>query len=58
MPPTLTMTTDHDAEERKMIYEVTRPLERPPSHPGALLADIIPATGKTKAEIAALLGIS
>ena len=29
-----------------------------PSHPGALLADIIPATGKPKAEIARLLGIS
>ncbi len=31
---------------------------RCPSHPGALLAEIIPATGKTKSEIAALLGIS
>jgi addiction module HigA family antidote len=29
-----------------------------PSHPGALLDDIIPATGKTKTEIAKLLGIS
>jgi antitoxin HigA-1 len=29
-----------------------------PSHPGALLDDIIPATGKSKAEIARLLGIS
>jgi addiction module HigA family antidote len=30
-----------------------------PSHPGALLRDIvIPATGKTKVEIARLLGIS
>lgn len=35
-----------------------RPLQRAPSHPGALLDDIIPATGKTKAEIARLLGIS
>lgn len=31
---------------------------RCPVHPGALLADIIPATGKTKVEIAALMGIS
>jgi addiction module HigA family antidote len=29
-----------------------------PSHPGALIEDIIPATGKTKTEIALLLGIS
>jgi addiction module HigA family antidote len=34
------------------------PMERCPSHPGALLDDIIPATGKTKVEIANLLGIS
>lgn len=39
-------------------YEPTRPLERCPSHPGALLQDIIPSTGKTKVEIANLLGIS
>ena len=31
---------------------------RCPTHPGALLRDVIPATGKSKAEIAALLGIS
>jgi antitoxin HigA-1 len=31
---------------------------RCPSHPGALLSDIIPAVGKTKVEIASLLGIS
>ncbi|PRA79591.1 addiction module antidote protein, HigA family [Ochrobactrum sp. MYb29] len=29
-----------------------------PSHPGELLEDIISATGKTKSEIAELLGIS
>lgn len=34
------------------------PMARCPSHPGALLEDIIPATGKTKVEIASLLGIS
>ena len=31
---------------------------RCPSHPGELLSEVIPATGKTKTEIAALLGIS
>ncbi|WP_027142099.1 HigA family addiction module antitoxin [Mesorhizobium sp. WSM3626] len=41
-----------------ITYEVTRPLKRAPSHPGAVLADIIPATGKSKADIARLLGIS
>lgn len=41
-----------------IIHEVTRPIERAPSHPGALLGDIIPATGKSKADIARLLGIS
>jgi len=40
------------------MYEVKRPLQRCPSHPGAVLDDIIPATGKSKAEIARLLGIS
>jgi addiction module HigA family antidote len=32
--------------------------QRCPSHPGALLGDILPATGRTKSEIASLLGIS
>lgn len=41
-----------------MTQESPRPRERCPSHPGALLADILPATGKSKAEIASLLGIS
>jgi addiction module HigA family antidote len=40
------------------LYKPARPMERCPSHPGALLDDIIPATGKSKAEIARLLGIS
>lgn len=39
-------------------HDVKRPLARCPSHPGALLGDIIPATGRTKVEIAQLLGIS
>lgn len=41
-----------------MAYDVVRPLKRCPSHPGALLNDIIPETGKGKSEIADLLGIS
>ncbi|RDJ20818.1 addiction module antidote protein, HigA family [Bosea caraganae] len=40
-------------------YSATRLKDRCPTHPGALLReDIIPATGKPKAEIARLLGIS
>lgn len=41
-----------------MDYEVERPLQRCPSHPGALLNDLIPDTGRTKVEIANMLGIS
>ncbi|PRD51063.1 HigA family addiction module antitoxin [Phyllobacterium myrsinacearum] len=40
------------------MTKMTSSPDRCPSHPGALLDDIIPATGKTKAEIAQLLGIS
>ena len=39
-------------------YAAARNLNRCPSHPGALLREVIPATGKSKAEIATLLGIS
>jgi antitoxin HigA-1 len=39
-------------------YKAVRDPGRCPSHPGVLIADIIPDTGKTKAEIARLLGIS
>lgn len=40
-------------------YKAKRNLDRCPTHPGELLRDeIIPATGKTKTGIAALLGIS
>jgi addiction module HigA family antidote len=40
-------------------YEAKRNSNRCPSHPGAILReDMLPATGKTKAEIARLLGIS
>ena len=38
--------------------EITRPADRCPSHPGAVLDDILPAMGKSKAEIARLLSIS
>ena len=39
-------------------YAAKRDPKRCPTHPGALLREVIPATGKRKAEIAALLGIS
>lgn len=41
-----------------IVCEPKRPTERCPSHAGALLEDIIPATGKSKVGIANLLGIS
>jgi antitoxin HigA-1 len=42
-----------------MVYAAKRSKNRCPTHPGALLRDeIIPATGRTKSEIAGLLGIS
>ena len=39
-------------------YKAIRDPNRCPSHPGALLADILPDTGRTKVEIAQLAGIS
>ena len=40
-------------------YAAKRDQTRAPTHPGFLLSDtVIPATGKSKTEIAALLGIS
>lgn len=42
-----------------MVHVVKRHPGRCPTHPGALLLeDMIPATGRSKAEIAQLLGIS
>jgi antitoxin HigA-1 len=42
-----------------MIYSARRSKTRCPAPPGALLRDeMIPATGRTKADIAGLLGIS
>jgi addiction module HigA family antidote len=41
------------------VIAAKRVASRPPTHPGFLLADtVIPATGKSKTEIARLLGIS
>lgn len=39
-------------------HKAIRNPDRQPAHPGALLADILPATGRTKTEIARMLGIS
>jgi addiction module HigA family antidote len=39
-------------------YAAKRNPDRCPTHPGELLREVVPATGKTKTEIAALLGIS
>jgi addiction module HigA family antidote len=39
-------------------HQAKRNPNRCPSHPGAVLTDILPATGRTKSEIAGLLGIS
>src|SRR5262249_2402326 len=42
-----------------MVHVAKRNANRCPTHPGALLReDVIPATGRTKTEIAHLLGIS
>jgi addiction module HigA family antidote len=42
-----------------MVYAAKRDPNRCPTHPGALLRDeMIPATGRRKAEIARLIGIS
>jgi len=39
-------------------YAAIQDPNRCPAHPGELLREVIPATGKSKAEIARLLGIS
>jgi addiction module HigA family antidote len=39
-------------------YAAKRDPKHCPTHPGALLHEVIPATGRSKAEIATLLGIS
>ena len=42
-----------------MVHTAKRNPDRCPTHPGALLReDVIPATGRTRVEIAHLLGIS
>ena len=39
-------------------FPAKRDRNRCPTHPGELLREVIPATGRTKAEIAVMLGIS
>jgi antitoxin HigA-1 len=39
-------------------FRAVRNMNRCPTHPGALLSEIVPATGKSKVELANLLGIS
>jgi addiction module HigA family antidote len=53
-------TSSNTTEETVMTeYRATRSPDRCPAHPGQLLREVvIPATGRTKTEIAALLGIS
>jgi addiction module HigA family antidote len=51
-------TSSNIIEDDMADYAAERNPNRCPTHPGALLSDVIPATGKSKAEIAALLGIS
>src|SRR5476651_721018 len=52
-------TSNNTIEGANMVYAAKRGKNRCPTHPGALLRDdIIPATGRTKAEIAGLLAIS
>jgi len=51
--------SNNTTEGASVIYAAARGKKRCPTPPGALLRDdIIPATGRTKAEIAGLLGIS
>jgi addiction module HigA family antidote len=42
-----------------MLHKAIRSADRAPTHPGVILReDVIPAVGKSKSEIAELLGIS
>jgi len=47
-----------NAHDEMKEYAARHSPDRCPSHPGALLTEIIPATGCSKTEIARLLGIS
>jgi antitoxin HigA-1 len=38
-------------------FRAVRNINRCPGHPGSLLKEIVPATGKSKVELANLLGI-
>jgi addiction module HigA family antidote len=56
MPSNLSNTTE---DTPMTLYPAIRDPDRCPTHPGELLReDVIPATGRSKAEIARLLGIS
>jgi plasmid maintenance system antidote protein VapI len=51
VPPRLNLAL----KEQNMAYAAKRGKNRCPTHPGALLRDdIVPATGRTKAEIAGI----
>jgi antitoxin HigA-1 len=53
------LISSNTTKEADMVYVAKRSPKRCPTHPGALLReDIIPATGKTVAGVARLLGIS
>jgi antitoxin HigA-1 len=59
MAKRVTSISSNTIKGATMIYAAKRGKSRCPTHPGALLRDeIIPATGRTKSEIAGLLGIS
>jgi antitoxin HigA-1 len=50
--------TTKPMETAMTLYEARRSPYRCPSHPGAVFEDLIPDLGRSKAEIARLLGIS
>jgi addiction module HigA family antidote len=56
--PFVSISNNITEEDIMAEYRAKRDPKRCPTHPGELLGEVIPATGKSKAEIAALLGIS
>jgi addiction module HigA family antidote len=56
--PFVSISNNITEEDIMAEYRAKRDPKRCPIHPGELLGEVIPATGKSKAEIAALLGIS
>ena len=57
-PPPPFFLKKHQGGKKTGPYKAKTPPNRCPTHPGELLSEVIPATGKSKTEIAALLGIS